>query len=308
MGCQLKGLGPARGQWTAVEAEADVPCVPVHGRACDSHQPNLRAGFQLLPGAGCAPFVIQAVPYRLELGQTISSAACGYGFTWLSSKTKDIMKVWGMRLNKDSQLRFHRIFSMGNNSYGQCGRKVDFDGQVVQVACSQDHSLLLTDKEVYSCGRHTHKLGGELARVNVVQVDTYGDCYLVVLAGGGLFRWGNSEYLQLASVTDSRQAVCGGTGCAVLNREGHIFVWGYGILGKGPNLLETALSEMIPPTLFGLMEFNPGVQESYLCEARTSKGAWVEDQYFPWGVTIPGESVDVVCGVDHMVTLIKSLI
>lgn len=59
-----------------------------------------------------------------------------------------------------------------------------------------------------------------------------------------------------------KQAVCGGTGCAVLNREGHVFVWGYGILGKGPNLLETALPEMIPPTLFGLTEFNPGVQVS----------------------------------------------
>ena len=38
----------------------------------------------------------------------ISSAACGYGFTLLSSKTKDITKVWGMGLNKDSQLGFHR--------------------------------------------------------------------------------------------------------------------------------------------------------------------------------------------------------
>ena len=64
------------------------------------------------------------------------------------------------------------VFSMGNNSYGQCGRKVvekaiysksqkvhrmqDFDGQVVQVACGQDHSLFLMDKgEVYSCGRVT---------------------------------------------------------------------------------------------------------------------------------------------------------
>ena len=57
--------------------------------------------------------------------------------------------------------------------------------------------------------------------------------------------------------------VCGGgTGCTVLNREGHVFVWGYGILGKGPNLLETSLSEMIPPTLFGLTEFNPEVQVS----------------------------------------------
>lgn len=38
----------------------------------------------------------------------ISSAACGYGFTLLSSNTKDVTKVWGMGLNKDSQLGFQR--------------------------------------------------------------------------------------------------------------------------------------------------------------------------------------------------------
>lgn len=38
----------------------------------------------------------------------ISSAACGYGFTLLASNTKDITKVWGMGLNKDSQLGFQR--------------------------------------------------------------------------------------------------------------------------------------------------------------------------------------------------------
>lgn len=49
------------------------------------------------------------------------------------------------------------------------------------------------------------KLGGDLAGVNVVQVATYGDCCLAVSADGSLFGWGNSEYLQLASVTDSTQ-------------------------------------------------------------------------------------------------------
>lgn len=51
--------------------------------------------------------------------------------------------------------------------------------------------------------------------------------------------------------------------CARCNAgEGHVFVWGYGILGKGPNLVETALPEMIPPTLFGLTELNPEVRVS----------------------------------------------
>uniref|UniRef100_A0A4W2H9S6 RCC1 like n=1 Tax=Bos indicus x Bos taurus TaxID=30522 RepID=A0A4W2H9S6_BOBOX len=410
LGRRLSGLGPGRGHWTAAgrsrsrreaaEAEADAPVFQYVGERATRADRIFVWGFSfsgalgvptfVLPGSGPQPRAgsrprrrIQPVPYRLELDQKISSAACGYGFTLLSSKTKDITKVWGMGLNKDSQLGFHRsrkdkIFSMGNNSYGQCGRKVveneiyseshrvhrmqDFDGQVVQVACGQDHSLFLTDQgEVYSCGwgadgqtglGHYNitstptKLGGDLAGVNVVQVATYGDCCLAVSADGGLFGWGNSEYLQLASVTDStqvnvprclpfsgvgqvKQAACGGTGCAVLNGEGHVFVWGYGILGKGPNLLETALPEMIPPTLFGLSEFNPGVQVSRIrCglshfAALTNRGelfVWgknirgclgigrLEDQYFPWRVTMPGEPMDVACGVDHMVTLARSFI
>uniref|UniRef100_A0A8C5KU53 RCC1-like G exchanging factor-like protein n=2 Tax=Jaculus jaculus TaxID=51337 RepID=A0A8C5KU53_JACJA len=450
---RLKWPGQVREQWTpagrsrsrreAAEAEADAPVVQYVGKRAARADRIFVWGFSfsgalgvpsfVLPAAGPEPRAgsrprrrIQPIPYRLELDQKISSAACGYGFTLLSSKTKDVTKVWGMGLNKDSQLGFHQsrkdktrgyeyilepspiplpldrpqetrvlqvscgrahslvltdsegVFSMGNNSYGQCGRTVvdnevyseshtvhrmqDFDGQVVQVACGQDHSLFLTEKgEVYSCGwgadgqtglGHYHitstptKLAGDLAGVMVVQVATYGDCCLAVSADGGVFGWGNSEYLQLAVVTDStqvnvprllpfsgvgkvKQAACGGTGCAVLNEEGHVFVWGYGILGKGPNLVETALPEMIPPTLFGLSEFNPEVQVSHVrCglshfAAITNKGelfVWgknvrgclgigrLEDQYFPWRVTMPGQPVDVACGVDHMVTLAKSFI
>uniref|UniRef100_H0XSC7 RCC1-like G exchanging factor-like protein n=2 Tax=Otolemur garnettii TaxID=30611 RepID=H0XSC7_OTOGA len=450
---RLSWPGLGRGHWTtaqgsrsrreAAEAEADKPVFQYVGERAARVSRIFVWGFTFSGALGIPTFVlpgsgpksragsrsyrrIQIVPYRLELDEKISSAACGYGFTLLSSKTKDVTKVWGMGLNKDSQLGFQRsrkdktrgyeyvlepspiplpldrpqetrvlqvscgrahslvltdsegVFSMGNNSYGQCGRKVvedeiyseshkihrmqDFDGQVVQVACGQDHSLFLTDKgEVYSCGwgadgqtglGHYNitsvptKLQGDLAGVNIVQVATYGDCCLAVSADGGLFGWGNSEYRQLASVTEStqvnvprclpfsgvgkvRQAACGGTGCAVLNGEGHVFVWGYGILGKGPNLVETALPEMIPPTLFGLTEFNPEVRVSHIrCglshfAALTNKGelfVWgknirgclgigrLEDQYFPWRVTMPGEPVDVACGVDHMVTLAKSFI
>ncbi|XP_023472578.2 RCC1-like G exchanging factor-like protein isoform X2 [Equus przewalskii] len=400
LGRRLSCPGPGRGHWTAAgrsrsrreaaEAEAAAPVVQYVGERAARADRIFVWGFSfsgalgvptfVLPGSGPTPRAgsrprrrIQPVPYRLELDQKISSAACGYGFTLLSSKTKDVTKVWGMGLNKDSQLGFHRsrkdhmrgyeyvlepspiplpldrpqetrvlqvscgrahsliltdsegVFSLGNNSYGQCGRKVveneiyseshkvhrmrDFDGQVVQVACGQDHSLFLTDKgEVYSCGWGAD--GQTVWTLPLIQVNV-------------------PRCLPFSGVGKVKQAACGGTGCAVLNEEGRVFVWGYGILGKGPNLVETALPEMIPPSLFGLTEFNPEVQVSRIrCglshfAALTNKGelfVWgknirgclgigrLEDQYFPWRVTMPGEPVDVACGVDHMVTLAKSFI
>ncbi|XP_060114895.1 RCC1-like G exchanging factor-like protein [Heteronotia binoei] len=368
---------------------------------------------------------IQPTPYRLELEEKISSAACGYGFTLLSSRTTDITKVWGMGLNKDSQIGFHQsrkdrsrgyeyvlepspiplpldkpqetrvlqvscgrahslvltdnegVFSMGNNAYGQCGRKVidgeiysesqqihrlrGFKDRVVQIVCGQDHSLFRTEKgDIYSCGWGADgqtglghydsvstptKLGGDIAGVPIVQVATYGDSCLAVSADGEVFGWGNSEYLQLASVSELTQvnvprhlpfkvgkvkeAACGGTVNILLNEEGHLFVWGYGILGKGPKLTEAAFPEMIPPSLFGHSDLSPDIRVVRIhCglsqfAAITNRGelfVWgknirgclgigrMEDQYFPWRVTVPGEVVDVACGVDHMVTLAKSLI
>lgn len=45
----------------------------------------------------------------------------------------------------------------------------------------------------------------------------------------------------------------------IVSEKGEVFVWGYGILGKGPKLSESSTPEMIPSTLFGLSEFNPSV-------------------------------------------------
>uniref|UniRef100_A0A8C5LLN9 RCC1-like G exchanging factor-like protein n=1 Tax=Leptobrachium leishanense TaxID=445787 RepID=A0A8C5LLN9_9ANUR len=372
------------------------------------------------------PKQYQLTPYRLEMDEKISSAACGYGFTLLSSSTSDITKVWGMGLNKDSQIGFHRsrrdrtrgyeyvlepspvplpldrpqntrvlqvscgrahsliltdnegVLSMGNNSYGQCARKIiegeiysesqlihrvkAFDSKVEQIACGQDHSLFRTEKgEVYSCGWGADgqtglghydicsvptKLSGDLSGTDIIQVATYGDCCLAVSKGGDLFGWGNSEYLQLATVTNTtqvnvprhlpfnhlgkvKQVACGGTGCAVLNGDGNVFVWGYGILGRGPNFMESQVPELIPPSLFGLSDFNPSVRVKQIFSglghfaAVNNRGelfVWgknlrgclgtgrLEDQYFPWRVTVPGEVVNVACGVDHMIALVKSII
>lgn len=49
------------------------------------------------------------------------------------------------------------------------------------------------------------KLRGDIAGVNIIQVSSYGDCCLAVSDEGDVFGWGNSEYLQLASVTETTQ-------------------------------------------------------------------------------------------------------
>lgn len=41
-----------------------------------------------------------------------------------------------------------------------------------------------------------------------------------------------------------------------------MFVWGFGILGKGPKLSESAVPERVPATFFGRSEFNPSVKVS----------------------------------------------
>lgn len=53
--------------------------------------------------------------------------------------------------------------------------------------------------------------------------------------------------------------------CSYCNaEEGNVFVWGYGILGKGPNLIETAVPEMIPPSLFGWTDSSPDIRVAHV--------------------------------------------
>ncbi|KAL4660567.1 Williams-Beuren syndrome chromosomal region 16 protein [Arapaima gigas] len=433
IGRQRNKLGSCRcltHSWVLKDRKKDKDG-PVFQYVGQHHKPKEKVfvwGFSYTGALGIPSFVVpdsgrkkcrktQYTPYRLETEKLISSVACGYGFTLLSSKTLDLTKVWGMGLNKDSQLGFQvsrhdrqksyeyvlepspvslplarpqetrvlqvscgrahsliltdseGVFSVGNNAYGQCGRKIVEDevyrtcntAFLLQVACGQDHSLFLTETgQVYACGwgadgqtglghynmtSEPVTLGGDLTGVRVRQVTSYGDCSLAVSQDGALFGWGNSEYLQLSAVTEDmqlncprhlplegvgklQQAACGGTQVAVLNDKGEVFVWGYGILGKGPKLSESRTPEMIPPTLFGRSEFNPSVHITQIrCglhhfAAVTDRGelfVWgknvrgclgigkPDDQFFPWRVTVPGHVVDVACGVDHMVALVKSL-
>jgi len=231
--------------------------------------------------------------------------------------------------------------------------------KVKSVQCGQDHSLMVTEGgEVFSCGwgadgqtglghyRNTGKpclVGGDLQGEKVVKVACAADCVLALSDKGEVFGWGNSEYGQLSSVTPEQQ-IChpkhmplkglgkvvdiasGGTVCMVLNEEGKVYVWGYGILGKGPNLDNSKEPTEIPEILFGRNTFSPNSKVvAVYCglghqAAVTNNGdlyVWgknrggclglntEEDRFFPLKVALGGLVTHVSMGVDHMVAVAK---
>lgn len=46
----------------------------------------------------------------------------------------------------------------------------------------------------------------------------------------------------------------------VLSDKGEVYVWGFGILGKGPNLQESETPQLLPKTLFGQGTFSKDVR------------------------------------------------
>lgn len=132
------------------------------------------------------------------------------------------------------------LFMIGNNAYGQCGRRIidgeqyegskliqvfqDLDGEkIAQVECGQDHTLALTDSgKVFSCGwgadgqtglghyNTTSKftlVGADILGERIVKLSCKADFVLAINDRGELFGWGNTEYSQI-SCADGSQQVC----------------------------------------------------------------------------------------------------
>ncbi|XP_036355727.1 RCC1-like G exchanging factor-like protein, partial [Octopus sinensis] len=121
-----------------------------------------------------------------------------------------------------------RLFTFGNNCYGQCGRAV-IEGEIYKhsnvvhsvpvesgvrgVTCGCDHSVLVTEKgDLFSCGwgadgqtghghyENTHVFSpvlGDTEGVDIIKVVSAGDTNLALSRDGEIFGWGNSEYDQL---------------------------------------------------------------------------------------------------------------
>ena len=111
-----------------------------------------------------------------------------------------------------------------------------------------------------------------------------------------------------------------------LSEERDVFVWGFGILGKGPALEFSRSPVQIPNTLFGRNEFSPDVRVTsvhagvHIQAAINSNGelfTWgknkgkclglgdAKDQYFPLKVSLVNEVSKLSLGVDHSAALCK---
>lgn len=130
------------------------------------------------------------------------------------------------------------VFTFGNNSFGQCGRRIvhneDYtafrdpwrlrildEQRVVEAVCGYDHTLFLTEEgRVWSCGNGSDGqtgLGhyntcytptlveGDIQGEKIVKLSSASDTVLAINEKGDVFGWGNSEYLQLPLEQPSQQ-------------------------------------------------------------------------------------------------------
>ena len=239
-----------------------------------------------------------------------------------------------------------------------------FDNQrVVDVVCGQDHSIFITDSgKLFSCGwgadgqtglghyNNHHRpelIKGDVKNEKIVKVSSVGDCVLALNDKGEVFGWGNSEYGQISPEEGVQQIntpinlnffneigkivdiAAGGSFCAVLNESGDVFVWGFGLLGLGPNVDYCKQPTLIPPTLFGRNPFNPenrvisincGLNHLVAINTDNDLFTWgrnkfgclglghEKDQFFPYKALVGAKVERVSCGVDHTLALCKSFI
>ena len=250
--------------------------------------------------------------------------------------------------------------------------KIQVPEEVVDIICGQDHTLFLTKNgAVYSCGLgadgqtgvgHFENIGvpkavkGDIEGEKIVEVSSCADTVLAVNDKGDVFGWGNNEYLQLKSVSDEEQinvsrrlplnssigkvikVTAGGSSCGLINERNEVYVWGFGILGKGPKVNQLKEPSMIPKTIFACDDIT-GNNRNQVTDlvaglrhfaAITSQGdlyTWGRnrngclghggvknkelhppDYFFPVKVDIPAAVTKVAFGVDHTVAFCRTIL
>lgn len=244
--------------------------------------------------------------------------------------------------------------------------ELDSDDEVVSVEAGQDHTCFLTKKgHVLTCGWSADgqlgqgiytvnalpkKVKGALESVKIVQIATKGDFVLALSNEGEIFGWGNNEYKQLSMCGSIEPQIgtpvhlklpdyvkrpilkvaASGTNCLIVDNDNNVWVWGFGLMGKGPKYDEFILPSKIPNTLFGMY---PEIEHSLrkrpvLVRCGLNSAAigfddgslymWGKnkygnlgtgesvDSYIPLRVNIPASIKSIDCGPDQTFAICKT--
>ncbi|KRT86262.1 Regulator of chromosome condensation repeat containing protein, partial [Oryctes borbonicus] len=130
------------------------------------------------------------------------------------------------------------LFILGNNAYGQCGRRIvenesyinntivnrveRIEGKkITDVVCGQDHTIARTEDGAlygcgwgadgqtglghYNCASKFSRICGDVENENIVKVSCRSDFVMALNDKGELFGWGNTEYGQITTPDDQQQ-------------------------------------------------------------------------------------------------------
>ncbi|GAB6030228.1 Williams-Beuren syndrome chromosome region 16 protein, variant 2 [Chamberlinius hualienensis] len=253
------------------------------------------------------------MPFELPSTTRVQQISCGRAHTLILTNKEGVFSLGNNAYGQCGRAIIEKEKYRNNSRIN----KVDLDEEITQINCGQDNSLFLTKNgEVLTCGwgadgqlgngsyNNEGKpkiIGGDIAGEKIKQVSCAADCVLAVSEKGDLFGWGNNEYGQVSLNSDIPQlsvpkhiplkncgkiteAAAGGTICAVLNTEGQVFVWGYGILGMGPSVQHLHTPTQIPMTLFGYNDFNTTIKvQKLLCSLSHFAAINSNGDLYMWG-------------------------
>jgi alpha-tubulin suppressor-like RCC1 family protein len=221
------------------------------------------------------------------------------------------------------------------------------NGRVMTCGWSSDGQ---TGQEVFSVTPIPKTIGGDMKNVKIRKISTKGDFVLALSEEGELFGWGNNEYKQLSMCGSNEPQIgtplhlklpdyvkkpvldvaAGGTTCLILDSDHNVWVWGYGLLGRGPKCEESDLPLQIANTLFGKYEeientlnkkaigVHCGLYSQAVMVNDGSLFMWGKnrngnlgtgdklDAYMPLRVNLPANVKKMDIGLDHTLTICKT--
>ncbi|XP_053200632.1 RCC1-like G exchanging factor-like protein [Panonychus citri] len=352
--CKVKDIACGHG-FTVFAAEAQSCQTQLFG--CGVNTDN-QIGYHLM---SCKELVLITKPAAINFPANtvdlkVKQVACGRAHTIVLMNNNNLYSFGnnsygqcGVPIKDKTRNRFSHI----NEIKG-------IPGQVEKVVCGQDHTLfLLKSGEVYACGWSADgqtgtgyrsvstptKVCGDIEGEKIVEISSFADGTLACSDKGDLFCWGSSEYAQFRLITDDYQVnvpkrlpvsvgkvvkvAAGGSICGLINDKGQVYVWGFGLLGQGPNVHDSSIPLLLPEPLFGCNDVNPDIKVISLvagfsrwaainsngdlfCWGKNRSGCLgfkdKNDRYFPMRINLPVNVRKVCLGPDHTAIIGRTII